>query len=236
MAKKKLFKIEVSENRKGVVIWGNRDAFRDTNRLLYDCWGDADGMSDEEGITYLGVMSFFSYEMRHTSLGDRLVKFDGKPLEEWNDELFNLFETENSRFEVGLEIELAYIIFVLASWFECYRNRNCPQEALSILREMRDGVERAIKKASSTNYPRLKPFLYGALYAADPYLMHTMDYIHVTLKYAWSRYMMELAEAMQATIYNSPEFNKLHKKLEDSAAELKCAVHQLTFADDDDKY
>jgi hypothetical protein len=40
MATKKLFKIEVSENRKGVVIWGSPDAFDKTNDLLYDCWGD----------------------------------------------------------------------------------------------------------------------------------------------------------------------------------------------------
>jgi hypothetical protein len=233
MAKKKLFKIEVSEDRKGVVIWGSSDAFYDTNELLYDCWGDDDEMTNEEGITYLGVMAFFSYEMRHTSQGDRLVKFDGVPLDEWDSEHYDLFETDRSRFEVGFEIEWTYILFVLASWFECYRNKNCPPEALPILRDMRDDVERAIKKVSSTNYPRLKPFLHGALYAADPYLMRTMEYVHKELKYAWSRHMSRLAEAMQATIYNSPECNDVHKILEDGAAELNCAVHEITFDEDD---
>ncbi len=234
MAKKKLFKIEVTEDRRGVIIWGNPDVFYDTNELLYDCWGDDDEMTDEERITYLGVMSFFSYEMRHTSYGDRLVKFDGEPLEVWEPEHNDLFETDSYRFEVGFEIEWTYILFVLASWFECFRNRNCPPETLPILRDMRDDVERAIKKVSGTNYPRLKPFLHGALYAADPYLMRTMEYVHLDLKHALTRHMGKLAEAMQATIYNSPEYNKVHKILENGAAELKCAVHELSFDDEDD--
>jgi hypothetical protein len=229
MAKKKLFKIEVSENRKGVVIWGTRDAFDKTNDLLYDCWGDEEDMTAEEGITYIGVMAFFSYEMRHTAQGARLVKLDGKPLDEWNSENLELFETEQSRFEVGLDIEWTYILFILASWFECYRNRYCPPETLPILHEMLEGVERAIKKASSTIYPRLKPFLHGALYAADPYLMRTMEYINIETKYAWTRQMSRLAEAMKMTIYNSPEYNKLHKEIEDGAAKLKCAVHEFAF-------
>jgi hypothetical protein len=94
---------------------------------------------------------------------------------------------------------------------------------------MLEGVERAIKKASSTIYPRLKPFLHGALYAADPYLMRTMEYIHIEAKYAWTRQMTRLTEAMKMTIYNSPEYNKLHNEIEDGADKLKCAVHEFAF-------
>jgi len=65
-------------------------------------------------------------------------------------------------------------------------------------------------------------------------LMRTMQHVHIALKYAWTRHMSKLADAMQATIYNSPEYNKVHKLLEDGAAELKCAVHNITFDDKDD--
>jgi hypothetical protein len=61
-----------------------------------------------------------------------------------------------------------------------------------------------------------------------------MEYIHIETKYAWTRQMTRLAEVMKMTIYNSPEYNKLHKEIEDGAAKLKCAVHEFSFVAKDE--
>jgi hypothetical protein len=60
-----------------------------------------------------------------------------------------------------------------------------------------------------------------------------MEYVHNELKYAWTRHMSKLAEALQATIYNSTVYNKVHMILENGASELNCAGHEITFDDDD---
>jgi hypothetical protein len=227
--KNKLFKIEVSQNRDGVVIWGSHDAFYDSEDLLADCWfNNEPNLSDEESISYVGIMAFFSYEMRHAGSAGRLVKFDGVPLKRLENKHFQLLETEASRFELGLELPWTYMFFVLASWWECFRNRECPQEALAILREMTDDVARALKKTSKSHFKRLSPFLYGAIYAADPYIMHTMRCVKSEVDYRFTYPLRAMAEALEKyAVYNTPEYKDFHTMLDERAAELNCHVADL---------
>lgn len=60
-------------------------------------------MSQAESCSYIGVISYFSYEVRHAFMGDRLVMLYGKPIKEWSDVLFQLFEEEQEHFEVEIK-------------------------------------------------------------------------------------------------------------------------------------
>ena len=104
------FRFENTEHKLGVRIWGDRRSFHELHELLSECWDceNAD-MSRAEGCSYIGVISYFSYEVRHAFMGDRLVTLDGKLVKEWSDEMFQLFEKEMERFEVGMEMSWRYL-------------------------------------------------------------------------------------------------------------------------------
>ena len=44
-------------------------------------------MSSAESCSYIGIISYFSYEVRHSFMGDRLVTLEGKTVKKWNDEM-----------------------------------------------------------------------------------------------------------------------------------------------------
>lgn len=99
------FRFENTKHKLGVKIWGDRMSFHNLHELLSECWECEEvGMSQAEACSYIGVISYFTYEVRHTFMGDRSVVFDGKPLRVWSDETFELFEKEMNRFEVGLDL------------------------------------------------------------------------------------------------------------------------------------
>ena len=83
----------------GVRLWGDRRSFHELHEMLGECWDcENPDMSRAGGCSYIGVISYFSYEVRHAFMGDRLVLLDGNPVKEWSDEMFQLFEKEMERF------------------------------------------------------------------------------------------------------------------------------------------
>ena len=57
------FRFENTKHKLGVRIWGDRRSFHELHELLGECWDceNAD-MSRAEGCSYIGVISYFSYE------------------------------------------------------------------------------------------------------------------------------------------------------------------------------
>lgn len=84
------FRFEPTTHKLGMRIWGDRRSFHELHEVLGECWDceNAD-MARAEGCSYIGVISYFSYEVRHAFMGDRLVMSYGKPVKELTDELFN---------------------------------------------------------------------------------------------------------------------------------------------------
>ena len=75
------FRFENTKHKLGVRIWGDRRSFHELHELLSECWDcEKADMSRAEGCSYIGVISYFSYEVRHAFMGDRLVTLDGKPV------------------------------------------------------------------------------------------------------------------------------------------------------------
>lgn len=59
------FRFEHTKHRLGIRIWGNKRSFHELHELLGECWDceNAD-MSRSEGCSYIGIISYFSYEVR----------------------------------------------------------------------------------------------------------------------------------------------------------------------------
>lgn len=104
------FRFEHTKHKLGVRVWGDRRSFHELHELLGECWDcENTDMSRAEACSYIGVISYFSYEVRHAFMGDRLVMSYGKSIKEWTDELLQLFEEEPEHFEVELLVSVRQV-------------------------------------------------------------------------------------------------------------------------------
>lgn len=234
------FTFENTAHKLGLRIMGSRDAFYKLHELLGECWDCAEmDMSRAESCSYVGVISYFSYEVRHTFMGDRLVKMDGKPMRDWSCERFQLLEKEPDRFELGMELSWPQVLFIMASWWECLRRRECPSGVLPVMRQYTENIERLLLQRSKMQYPALGPYLHGAIYAANPYLMHTMEHINVDyLKRSKFGHVTldRLAEMMSCAAYGTWRYVDYMAGLRKYAKRLKCAVEDLEERVDESVY
>lgn len=234
------FRCENTKHKLGMRIWGDRRSFHDLHELLGLCWDCANiDMSQAEACSYIGVISYFSYEVRHAFMGSRLVLLDGKTVKKWSDEMFQLFEKEMDRFEVGMEFSWPQMLCIMASWWECLRHRDCPIRVLNVMRDFTANIEQLLQQRSKTQYPRIEPYIHGAIYAANPYLMHTMEYINIDYL-LWSRYgrvsLNRLAEMMSCAAFDTYQYNDHQANLNRKAKKLGCSVEELRQTVDDSVY
>lgn len=225
------FTFENTKHKLGMRIWGDRKSFRELYDLLSECWDCADvDMSHAEACSYIGVISYFSYTIRHTFMGDRLVKVDGIPVKAWNDELFQLFEKEQVRCEVGMDFSWPQMLFIMAAWWECLKHQECPQGIFPIMREFTENIELLLEQRSKTQYPAIEPYIHGAIYAANPYLMHTMEHINVDYL-QWSRFgrvpLNKLADMMQYAVFGTWQYDNYMSMLKKHAKKLGCPIEEL---------
>jgi hypothetical protein len=221
------FTIDLMPERTGIRIWGSRMAFHDLHQGIWNCIGDYE-FEGENRVNYIGILYSFAYDVRHAFMGDRLVKRNGRFILEWSDELFQRFEDDSESFTVGVEFSWPQIIFALASLRECFRLRVCPAELLPVMVDIESEVRRLLKSVSGDYFDLIAPYIDGAIYAANPYLLHVM--IRVDKEYEHSRRrpsMKRLAEMMRRSLYGTKEYDDFHQLLLSAAAEEHCDVADL---------
>jgi len=235
------FKFENTKHKLGIRILGDRMSFHELHELLDECW-DCENidMSRAEACSYIGVISYFGYTVRHAFMGDRLVKLDGKPQKQWSDEMFRLFEEEIDRFEVGMEFSWPQMLFIMASWWECLKHQECPMRVLPIMHEFTENIEQLLQQRSKIQYRTLEPYVHGAIYAANPYLMHTMEHINVDYL-QWSKWwgsvkLDKLASLMECSSFGTWKYDEYMSTLKKQAKRLGCSIEELTEKVDESIY
>ncbi len=229
------FTFEHKKDKKGICLYGDRESFYKLHSFVSDCWDCEDEMmSQKEACSYIGVIAFFAYEVRHAFMGDRIVFLDGKPLKEWCDELVVCFEKETDRFVLGVELSWPYMFFIMASWWECFRRSDCPVALLPVLREFTENIERLLAKQNRKAYPLIEPYIHGAIYAANPYLMHAMEIVDREYAEPGSYHnntIQRLAELMQCSAYQTTAYRHLLDTLKRNAKRLNCEIEELRLSD-----
>lgn len=226
-----LFRFENTKHKLGMRIWGDRRSFHELHELLCECWDcECDGMSQAESCSYIGVISYFSYEVRHAFMGDRLVTLDGKLVKSWDDEMFQLFEQEQERIEVGMDFSWPQMLCIMAAWWECLRRQDCPTRVIGIMREFAENIEQLLQQRSKTQYPRIEPYLHGAIYAANPYLMHFME--HINQEYLrWSTFsrvtLNALADELACAAFGTYRYDDYMSTLKRIAKKQDCPIEEL---------
>lgn len=215
-------------------------SFLNLHEYLSKCWDcEEEGMSQKESCSYIGVISYLSYEVRHTFMGDRLVKLDGKRVKKWDDEMFRLFDKEQPRFEVGMELSWPHMLFIMAAWWECYRNNSCPVVLLPLMREFAENIETLLLKVGKKEYADVKPFVHGAIYGANPYLMLYMEKVNMAFLmsvYTGKQAMPYLARVMDCSIYHSYQYDAFLIDLMKQAEKYACGIEELQFEADEAIY
>ena len=203
------FKFECTTNKLGVRIWGDVISFRELYELVSKCWTTKES-SRKRMCSYVGVMLSFAYDLRHTYMGDRLVQGD-EPLAEDDDNRI-----------VGFEILWPQTFFIMSSWWECLKQHNCPIEILPYIYEFTKGMEAVLKKTSRSYAAQLQPYFHGAIYAANPYIIHAFD--SVTADYLNNQSLKCLVERMPCASFGTEEYNLLQEQLKSEAERLGCPV------------
>lgn len=119
----------------------------------------------------------------------------------------------------------------MASWWECLRHKECPLGTQEVMMEFTENIERLLQQQSKRYYPQLKPYLHGAIYAANPYLMDTMEhveqyYLQEADFYRRAR-LNELASIMEYASYGTLKYNDFLSHLKKQARKLKCSIDEL---------
>lgn len=234
-----MFTFEATPAKLGIRIMGNRNDFHELHENLWKCW-KVEEMTPEESISYLGIISYFSYEVRKTFMGARIVKMDGKALRanNWNDDTYDLFEKEQSRFQVGVEFSWPQYLFILSSWWECFRQYDCPLNLLHTLKLFENEADHILLN-SYKKIEDVRPYLHGAIYAGHPYLMHVMNEVHANyIEEAYYRRltMKQLASHMERASVATESYKRFTKHLETTAKKLSCTVAELRADIDDAVY
>jgi hypothetical protein len=89
-------------------------------------------------------------------------------------------------------------------------------------------VRRLLKSVSNEYFDLIAPYIDGAIYAANPYLLHVM--VRVDKEYERSRRrpsMKKLADMMRRSLYDTKEYDEFHRLLLSAAAEEHCDVADL---------
>lgn len=227
------FRFEDTKHKLGIRIWGDKESFHELYEVLTDCYDcEDDYMSQARACSYIGVISYFSYEVRHTFMGDRLVKFGNKQVKEWTDEVHWLFEAEPIRFEVGMELSWPYMLCILAAWWECVKQKDCSTHVMNVIRKFSGNVDMQLMSRSKGQYRYIEPYILGAIYTYNPYLMLTM--MHIQEEYLrWKRIMgrvsiKELAGYMECASYGTCRYNDFMATLKLEAKKLHCQIEELS--------
>lgn len=226
------FTFKISKDRLGIEIYGERAAFEGLHEVLTGCWYREEEKK-EDVCSYIGVLLFFSYEVRHAFMGNRIVSLDGKLIREWNEESYAMFEREPERYVVGVGLCWPRMLFVLSAWWECCRHIDISSDTLALMREFTSGVENVLQERSAREYRYIEPYIHGAIYSANPYLMHYMEY--VTYDYlSWINYssrmtVKHLARRMETGRYGSYQYEFLLNHLKKSAKKNECDIEDLSY-------
>ena len=217
------FKFECTTNRLGVRIWAEVKDFRKLYKLVSDSYPLLDGMTPAEQSSYLGVITAFAYDLRHTYMGSRLVSGEGKTDDDDPD--------DESRI-VGVEFSWVDAFFYMAAWKECLMHHSCPSGVLPLMRKIQKGMESVLKKASKTYASELLPYLHGAIYAANPYLIQSMEYVILKSfdsSYSTKATLKELSSVMPCTSYGTEAYKRQMDFLKSEAERLNLPIEELSY-------
>jgi hypothetical protein len=228
--------VELAPKNNGIRIWGNKDSFKLLYNRLNTCIGD-DKLTHENEQTYIGVILSFLYDVRHVFAGDRLIRMNGMELLDWTENLFKLYKQDDERISVGLELSWPHIIYTLSALWECYRENDCPHELIRLTTALNDAVAELIKPISYGYYDLIEPYLRGAIYGADLYMMHAVcriQYLFSKSRRNKRTTFLLLAGLLRCSLYGTKEYQDFHEELEAAAKGLHCSVADLSMDYDDE--
>ena len=101
---------------------------------------------------------------------------------------------------------------------------------MGIMREFMENIEQLLLQRSKAQYPRIKPYLHGAIYAANPCLMHFMEHINYeVLRWAtFSRVTLNtLADEMACAAFGNYRYEDFMATLKKQAKKLDCTIEEM---------
>lgn len=209
----------------GVQIWGSYDDLRTLYVIISKFWN----VPEFEQI--LGfenrneLISSFSYDVRMGMDGSRLSYKDPRL-------------PENGNKLYGFEVSWVHIIFSLAALKENWNLIPPNKLDLNVFYSLGYWIEDALEAYGSATADKIKPYLNGAIYGANPCLYQFMRRINLDffLLSGGKQAFRKLPNLLRTSAYATAEYNEFTKQLEREAKRIGCKPQNIDFDENPDIY
>lgn len=209
----------------GVQVWGSYDDLRTLYDIISKFWNvpEFEHISGFENRNEL--ISSFSYEVRKGMAGSR-VSYKDPRLPENGNQLY------------GFEVSWVHIIFSLAALKENWNLIPPNKLDLSVFYSLGYWIEDALEAYGSATVDKIKPYLNGAIYGANPCLYQFMRQINMDffLLEGGKQAFRKLPSLLRASTYGTTEYNKVNNDFEKDAKRSGCRPHEIDFDEESDIY
>src|SRR5690606_3038878 len=209
----------------GVQIWGSYDDLRTLYDVISKYWNvpEFGHMSGFENRNEL--ISSFSYEVRKGMDGSRLSYNDPR-LPENGNQLY------------GFEVSWVHIIFSITALKENWKLIPPDKLDLAVFYSLEHWVENAMEAYDSSAADRVKPYLNGAIYGANPCLYQFMRRISLDyfLLRGGKRAFRKLPHLLRMAMYGTVEYNGFNKYLEQEAQRIESKPDSIDFDEENEIY
>lgn len=209
----------------GVQIWGTYDDLRTLYEVISRFWNISEFEHIEAFENRNQLISSFSYEVQKGMEGSRLAKKGS-----------HFSEEENQYY--GFEVSWVHVLFSIVALKENWKLIPPDKLDLAYFYTLEYWIESGLDGFDSITGAKVKPYLNGGIYAANPLLYQFMRQLNLEFfqlgggKNAFKK----LPELLKASIYLTPEFEDLNKSLQKEAVKLGVKPRHLDFNEENSIY
>lgn len=214
-----------TERGLGLQIWGTYDDLRTLYEVISRFWN----ISEFEHIKAFEnrnvLISAFSYEIRKSMQGERLTKKG------------SCFSGEENQY-YGFKVSWVHILFSIVALKENWKLIPPNKLDLAYFYNLEYWIESELDAFDSITGAKVKPYLNGGAYGANPLLYQFMRQINLEFFQLGGgrNAFKKLPELLRVSVYSTPEFNELNEYLQKEAARLGIKAECLDFEEENNIY
>jgi hypothetical protein len=209
----------------GVEIWGTYNDLTYFYKVISRFWNDENYLNKIGFENRDRLISGFSYEIRKAKEGSRLKREN------------SLITLENQEY-LGCQLSWVHILFSLTAIKYNMRYYETTKAEIAQIFQIEYWLEKAMITFDEITAKNLIGFIEDGLYGANNYIYQYMRSINLDyyLLGGGKKAFKKLPDILRKGVYNTEEYNRYEKYLQEEAKRLNCDITNLEINDDNIDY
>lgn len=209
----------------GVELWGTYEDITHLYKTIGKFWVKEEFYNQKGFENRDTLVSGFSYEIRKTYQGRRLIRK-------------NSHHSKEPVEHFGVQLSWVHILFSLAVLRFNMRFVESDRENLSVFLHLEQSLEQAMNTFDKVGAKLLVPFIEGGIFAGNEYIYQYMRSINTDyfILGGGKKAFRMLPELLNRSILNTEDYVDYLNYLKDEAKRLKCGISDLELDDEDIPY